>query len=209
MAVELAELLSAAARGTPPPADGDVTVLRPPDSRSAGVFAFTAHHVVSADVDPAWLSSALPPDDLRAPLGAPFLAALASRTGTATGSLDMVFTAGPPRSTSDLPLVEDIPDHPRVHRALRHRTGVRVWTVSGGVLIIGRGVAGRYEVAVEVDEAARGHGLGRALFAAANTLGPPDEPLWAQVAPGNTASVRSVLAAGYRPVGAEVLLVRP
>jgi hypothetical protein len=29
----------------------------------------------------------------------------------------------------------------------------------------------------------------------------------AQVAPGNAASVRAFLAAGYRPVGAEVLLV--
>jgi hypothetical protein len=30
-------------------------------------------------------------------------------------------------------------------------------------------------------------------------------PLWAQVAPANTASLRAFLAAGYRPVGAEVL----
>ncbi|MCU1620749.1 MAG: Acetyltransferase family protein, partial [Modestobacter sp.] len=30
-------------------------------------------------------------------------------------------------------------------------------------------------------------------------------PLWAQVAPANTASFRSFLAAGWRPVGAEVL----
>ena len=29
--------------------------------------------------------------------------------------------------------------------------------------------------------------------------------LWAQVAPANTASLRAFLAAGYRPVGAEVL----
>jgi RimJ/RimL family protein N-acetyltransferase len=31
------------------------------------------------------------------------------------------------------------------------------------------------------------------------------EPLWAQVAPANVASLRAFLAAGYRPVGAEVL----
>ncbi|NUR85978.1 MAG: GNAT family N-acetyltransferase, partial [Nonomuraea sp.] len=34
-------------------------------------------------------------------------------------------------------------------------------------------------------------------------------PLWAQVAPGNAASVRAFLAAGYVPIGAEALLVRP
>jgi hypothetical protein len=31
--------------------------------------------------------------------------------------------------------------------------------------------------------------------------------VWAQVSPGNAASVRAFLAAGYRPVGAEALLV--
>jgi RimJ/RimL family protein N-acetyltransferase len=31
------------------------------------------------------------------------------------------------------------------------------------------------------------------------------EPLWAQVDPANTASLRAFLRAGYRPVGAEVL----
>jgi hypothetical protein len=35
---------------------------------------------------------------------------------------------------------------------------------------------------------------------------PVDAPLWAQIAPGNAASVRAFLAAGYVPVGAEALL---
>jgi hypothetical protein len=35
---------------------------------------------------------------------------------------------------------------------------------------------------------------------------PAGEQVWAQVAPGNAASVRAALAAGFRPVGAEVLL---
>jgi hypothetical protein len=34
---------------------------------------------------------------------------------------------------------------------------------------------------------------------------PGGAPLWAQVAPANTASLRSFLAAGYRPAGAEVV----
>jgi hypothetical protein len=36
---------------------------------------------------------------------------------------------------------------------------------------------------------------------------PEERPLWAQIAPGNAASVRAFLAAGYEPVGAEALLV--
>lgn len=32
------------------------------------------------------------------------------------------------------------------------------------------------------------------------------EPLWAQVAPGNARSARTFQAAGYRQVGAELLL---
>jgi hypothetical protein len=75
--------------------------------------------------------------------------------------------------------------------------------VDGGLLTLGRGVAGRWEVAVEVSRP--GRGLGRRLFAAARGL--VDEPVWAQVAPGNAASVRAVLAAGFRPVGAEALLI--
>jgi len=72
------------------------------------------------------------------------------------------------------------------------------------VLIIGRGVAGRMEMAYEVAPAARGHGLGRRLAGAASTL-VRDEPVFAQVSPGNVASVRACLAAGYQPVASEVL----
>jgi hypothetical protein len=39
----------------------------------------------------------------------------------------------------------------------------------------------------------------------APALVPDGEPLWAQVATANTASLRAFLAAGYRPVAAEVL----
>jgi hypothetical protein len=39
-------------------------------------------------------------------------------------------------------------------------------------------------------------------------LTPPGEPLFAQVTPGNAASLRVVEAAGFRPLGAEVLFHR-
>lgn len=53
---------------------------------------------------------------------------------------------------------------------------------------------------------ARGHGLGRELAAAALGLLPADTPIFAQVSPGNSHSMRATLAAGYRPIGGEVLL---
>ena len=46
------------------------------------------------------------------------------------------------------------------------------------------------------------------LAAAARGLVPAGEHLFAQVAPGNVASLRAFLAAGYRPIGAEVLFLR-
>lgn len=73
------------------------------------------------------------------------------------------------------------------------------------MLVLGRGIAGRLEVSVEVDEGVRHRGLGRALVTAARQLA--TEPLWAQVAPGNARSMRAFQAAGYRPVGSEALLI--
>ena len=93
--------------------------------------------------------------------------------------------------------------------ASRYRTDLSVWTdpSGAGVLVIGRGLAGRWEMAFEIDPAARGNGLGRRLAATAPTVLGVGEPLFAQVSPGNSASVRAVLAAGYQPVGSEVLFV--
>lgn len=209
----LATLLAKIAAGEHPPADGTVTVLAPPDERSHGVLALTAHHVVTADVTADWVRERLPEGDLSAPLKPPFLAALERATGRSVGNIDAVLVtlAEPGRPAMDL-VPATASSHARVARANHYRTGVRVWTCPGGLVLLGRGVAGRWEVAVELDQDVRGRGLGRALFAAARhllaDLAPPGEPLWAQVAPGNVASVRALLSAGYRPAAAEALLVR-
>jgi GNAT superfamily N-acetyltransferase len=96
-------------------------------------------------------------------------------------------------------------DSERLRRAERYRTDVRAWAVQGAILVVGRGLAGRWEVSLEVEPAYRDRGLGRALVAAAPGLVPAGAPLWAQVSPANVASLRAFLAAGYRPVAAEVL----
>jgi GNAT superfamily N-acetyltransferase len=204
----LAGILAGAARGRFPAADGSTTVLPQPSPRDAGVIAFTAHSVVFADADPGWIAGLVPPGDLAATLNPPFLTALCARLGRQVNNIDLLACAaalpGPPplrlRACGD-------DGHPRTRRALRHRDGVRVWTVPGGLLVLGRGVAGRWELAVEVDERARGTGLGRRLARAARHLVPEGAALWAQIAPGNAASVRALLSAGFAPVGAEALLV--
>ncbi|MDT0442173.1 GNAT family N-acetyltransferase [Streptomyces johnsoniae] len=207
----LARILDAAARGAFPPPDGGHTVVRQPSPRDAGVLAFTAHSVVFTDEDPAWVAAALraaPADPLAASLSPPFLTAFTARTGRQAGHTDLLSCAAPLPGPPDLPLREiRDQDHPRVSRARKYRDDVRVWAAEGGIVVLGRGVAGRWEIAVEVAEAARGRGLGRALVAAARHLMPENTPLWAQQPPGNARSVRAFQAAGYRPVCAEVLFV--
>ena len=176
----------------------------------AVVVGGTAWHVVAADVDPRWVADAVAHDPIAAPLGARFLSALADRVGAEAGVLDALLVAPPAGDVPQaavpmLAMAGTGTSHPRLARALAHRRDVRGWTTEdgSGLLILGRGVAGRLEVSLEVEPARRGRGLGTGLARAARCLA--TEPLWAQVAPANTASLRAFLAAGYRPVGAEVL----
>jgi GNAT superfamily N-acetyltransferase len=138
--------------------------------------------------------------------------------GAGPGTLDVVFAAPPPELRSrlgndvELWMRDDLAHHARVRRACRYRPETAVYADRShgepdGVLIVGQGVAGRWEMAFEVAPSARGAGLGRKLAAAAASLVPDGEQLFAQVAPGNTASLRACLAAGYTPIGAEVLFV--
>ncbi len=206
MSGPLAALLHAVAAGRYPPPDGSVTILPQPSPRDAGVISFTAHSVIFTDIDPAWVRGQLPPGDLSGPLLPPFLQALCARAWR-VNNIDMLCVTAsrsgrPPLTLSPAPVVS----HPRIARALRFRDDVRVWQAPGGIVMLGRGVAGRWEVGLEVDPGYRGKGLGRELAVAARHLVPDGAPLWAQIAPGNAASVRAFLAAGYQPVGAEVLL---
>ncbi|MFI6051728.1 GNAT family N-acetyltransferase [Streptomyces violascens] len=206
----LGDILAAAATGRFPPADGGTTVVAQPGPRDAGVLAFTAHSVIFLDEDEDWLRATLAEtraDPLGASMNPGFLASLMARTGRSMNCVDLLTCA--PALPGEPPLalteIED-PEHPRVERALKYRDDVRVWAADGGVLILGRGVAGRWEAAVEVDESARGLGLGVQLALAARHL-VPEPALWAQQSPGNARSVRTFQAAGFRPVGSEALLI--
>ncbi|MEU7019884.1 GNAT family N-acetyltransferase [Streptomyces sp. NPDC048717] len=211
MNVGVAGILEAAARGEFPVPDGSTTVLPQPSGRDAGVLAFTAHTVVFLDEDPAWIRAELAAtagDPLSASMNPRFLTALMDRTGRTMNTIDLLTVAGALPGPPEIALREIADqEHPRVARALAFRDEVRVWVTDGGLLTLGRGVAGRMEAAIEVDEDVRHRGLGRALARAARHL-TPDPVIWAQQSPGNARSVRAFQAAGYRPVCSEALLLK-
>src|SRR5262245_57366908 len=162
----LAEILDDAARGRFPPPDGTTTVVAQPSRRDAGVISFTAHSVVFTDEDPHWVRTVLASmrcDELAAAMNPRFLTALLDRTGRTNDTIDLLAVADrlPGEPALSLWEIPD-PDHPRVVRARQHRDDVQAWATDGGLLVIGRGVAGRWEAAIEVDEDARDKGVGRA-----------------------------------------------
>ncbi|MEY2571056.1 MAG: hypothetical protein QOE63_1406 [Acidimicrobiaceae bacterium] len=204
-------MLTEAAYGRPLVASGELTVLPTPSSGIPAVIGLPGHHVIAAAVDEQVVRARLRPGDLSQPMSAGFLLFLAGWIGAEPGVLDAVLVA-----TSDAPadlevwLRDDLDDHPRVQRASRYRTDLAVYAdrATGepdGLIVLGRGLAGRAEMAFEVAPHAQGRGLGRRLAAAARALAPRDEALFAQVSPGNASSLRAVLAAGYRAIGSEVL----
>jgi hypothetical protein len=205
----LLDVFAAAADGQLPPANGQVEVHSCEAGKAAAVVAFPAHFYVLAPVDPQWVRTQLTPGDYSAPLGARFLVALADRIGADIGASDAVLATRAHGHETGLNLREITGrTNARVRRAHRYRDEVRAWQTSDGMgcLVLGRGLAGRWEVSYEVELAARGRGLGRALAAASLGMLPAGTPIFAQVSPGNSVSMLATLAAGYRPIGGEVLL---
>ncbi|MEV6488290.1 GNAT family N-acetyltransferase [Actinoplanes sp. NPDC051633] len=164
--------------------------------------------MVAADVDRPWLDAHITTGDFAEPIGPRFLSALEDHLDVVSGNLDCMLLAPPLAGEPPISLkpADDI-DHPRVMRARRYRTDVRAWTSEHGILVVGRGLGGRWEAAFEVAEYARGNGHGRALATAARHLIPDGGPVWAQCAPGNAGSLRALLAAGYVPMGSEIILM--
>jgi GNAT superfamily N-acetyltransferase len=206
----LRAILEEAARGRFPPPDGSVSVVPSPPGAADAVIAFTAHCIVAADVSEAEVLAHLDPSDLGAPVGPGFLSWLAHRLESSPGSLDVVLAA--PGLESDTGVLREVDGatHDRIERAERYRDDVTVFAGVEGtaVLAIGSGLAGRREVSLEIEETARGRGLGRRLLLAVRGSIPPGEFVFAQVAPGNALSLRAFLAAGFAPIGAEVLFLK-
>ena len=207
----LAQLLHDAAYGVFPPADGVVEVVPSPGPPCDAIVGFTGHFVIAGDLDADAVAQRMPPGDFSVPFSPKSLDWLATTLGLEPATYDaLLVTIGTGAGAPPwLRRVDDL-DHPRVDRASRYRVIESIWTADddAGLLIVGRGLCGRWELGYEVAEDHRGAGLGRRLVAAARRIAPVGEPLWAQVAPGNAASMRSTLAAGFVPVAAEVLFTR-
>jgi hypothetical protein len=197
-------IMEAAAGGSFPPVDGACEVLPPDLGGLRAVVAFTGHAYVLADVDAAELKAR--GADGYGGASRPHVLQWLAETDGRVGSLDVVLvTEGSPGPS--LPRRSDLDDHPRVRRAAGHRTDVAVYGDDVGLVVLGRGLAGRQELSVELlDVGAAGQGHGRRLIRAGLAALLPGEQCWAQVAPGNAASLRAFLACGFVPICSEVLI---
>lgn len=208
----LVAVLERALHGERPEPDGCTEVVPSPGPPADVLLAFAGHFLIAADVDPAEVARRCPPGDFSVPLSPAFLLWLGEQVGSRPVTHDLVLGATATAGETPLtlrPLSLDAP-HKRIARAVRFRRDVRAYATDdgAGVLVLGRGVAGRWEMAFEVAPEARGAGLGRALVAAAPRLLPPGTPVYAQVATGNVASLRACLAGGLQPLCAEILFPR-
>lgn len=207
----LVATLDGAAEGHFPPQDGEVEVLDAPPGRAQAIVSFTWHTVVATTLPPHVVRAAVPLWDPAGPLRADALVAIGRRLGRSAGGLDVVLVATGHGADAGLVLRpdEELDGHARVKRARRYRDNVSVWTDESrqAAVTVGQGLAGRWEVSLELEPSSRGQALGPLALHGVRNLLPPDVPLWAQVAPGNAASLRAFLAAGFTPVGAEVLFL--
>jgi hypothetical protein len=200
---ELHRVLLDAADGRFPPVDGGVVIVAPMAGDHHAVVEFTGRSFVltNRDRDDVMARGA---DGFGGASHPDLLRWLAGPDGW-IGTHDAVLAA---RGTGGGRLVErdDLDDHPRVVRSRRHRRGVDVYGDETGVVTIGRGLVDRLEVSVEVFDGAPA-GAGRRLIVEAVGLVPAGEIVFAQVAPGNAASLRAFLSCGFAPIGAETLLL--
>jgi hypothetical protein len=211
----MADLIGRGVDGQFPAVDGGWHRVPPWRAGVEAVFAFTGHAVfaVGDDVSDDRLS-ALGVDGLGGANHPRVLIDLAGPDGW-IDSLDALLARRTPLSGNAIqPLVPrlDLADHPRAHWARAVRDDVRVLgradQESSSVATLSRGVGGLTELSVETDVGARGLGHGSEFIAAALAAASPGELVVAAVAPGNAASLRAFLSAGFAILGS-VQLLRP
>ncbi|WP_236718035.1 hypothetical protein [Actinoplanes sp. TFC3] len=204
----LLRLLLDAAEGRFLPPDGEVTVLPAMPGGLECSVAFTGHGVVATELAPDAVH-ALGPDGFGGSMAPDFLRAVAGPTGR-VGDLDVMLTRPGTGGRPSLQPLTGSDEHPRVQYARDLRTDLRVYgDPARGLVVLASGLAGRLELSIELHrlpEAGNGHG--RSLITDALTLVPAGEPVFAAVSPGNARSLRAFLAAGFIPIGSEVI-VRP
>jgi hypothetical protein len=206
----LAATLTAAARGKFPDADHSVALAPRPIGARAAVVAFTARHVIASELDPDQVARHLRAQGIQLPTDPRFLAWLSERAGGVwEDTIDVVLARQGSETTSDLRMV--VPDaealsDPRVAFAAFSRSDLRVHRSADGVVVLGRGLAGRLEVSIELGAGARGAGRAEEMLDRALACAGPTEFVYAQISAGNSAALRAALHTGFRPICAEYLI---
>jgi GNAT superfamily N-acetyltransferase len=211
----LADLITAAADGRFPEADGGwqrVPLWRP---GLEAIIAFTAHAVLAVAPDiPDQRLISLGVDGFGGAHDPRLITALAGPDGW-IDSLDMLMAGRGTGRTGEPPRLVARPDlatHPRAAFAARIRDRVRPMGYAdrrrGALALISCGIAGLTELSFELEPQRRGRGGGSELVRDALTAIPAGQLVMAAVAPGNAASVRALLAAGFVPLGSLQLFRR-
>lgn len=204
----LRDALLDAAEGRFPPRGSPVRIVLPPPHLAGAVVAFSGCTFIAADVDPRAVESRLGPDPLVGPVMPRFLEWLAAQTGGEAQNHEVVLAAiGTGADDTGLRPDPDWRSHERARHGARLRRELCGWKHDHGIVLVGRGLFDRWEVAYEISPSAPA-GAGRVLARAALGAVPVGEPLFAQIAPGHAQSLRTALAAGYEPIAGEVLITR-
>ena len=200
----LLPLLLSAASGAFPAVDGRAVLVPPLPGGLQAVVSFTGHAVIATGLDERDFSG-LHLDGFGSALHPDVLQRLAARGG-GVGVIDATLV-GRGTGGGDLPELVDQDKHPRVRHARALRQQVRVHGDERGIVTLSHGLAGRTELSVETS--VQGQGRGRSLILDALRLSPLGELVFAAVSPGNARSLRAFLAAGFQPVGSEVIIAPP
>ena len=212
----LAGLIAAAAVGRFPGQDGRWHRVPPWRPGLEAVISFTAHAVfaVAPDITDGRLT-ALGANGFGGAHDPRLITALVGPDGW-IDVLDMLMAGRGTGRDGVPPRLVDRPDlatHPRAGFAARIRD--HPWVLGypdpgrSALAIISRGIAGLTELSFELEPGWRGQGGGAGLAADALGAVPAGHLVVAAVAPGNAASVRALLSAGFVPLGSLQLFRRP
>jgi hypothetical protein len=211
----LAGLITAVATGRFPAADGRWTRVPPWRPGLEAVIAFTGHAVFAVEPDiSGHLLDSLGADGFGGAHDPRLITALAGPDGW-IDSLDILMAArgtGRPGIPPVLVSRPDLAGHPRAAFAADIRAGRRILGSQdpgcSALVTISEGIAGLTEVSFELEPGRRGQGGGAKLARDALSTIPAGQLALAAVAPGNAASLRALLAAGFAPLGSLQLFRR-
>jgi hypothetical protein len=210
----LAHVIEDAADGRFPPVDGGWRRVEPWKPGIEAVVAFTGHAVLAVHAETSDQTLvALGADGFGGAHDPRLVAELAGPQGW-IDSLDVLLArrgAGPAGSGAGLVPRPDLATHPRARFAATNRDDPTVFGLEdphrSSVVVVARGVAGLREISFELEPDHRG-GVGTALVNDALRLIPDGELVLAAAAPGNAASLRALLSAGFAPLGSLQLFRR-